>query len=377
MATTVDGHSRAAVQVAPHQLSIQELPLPELPPDAGILRVLRAGICGADVPMYADSSKVPRILGHENVGIIEALGELAGDRWGVKVGDYVALEEYLPCGHCDFCRTGEYRACEMTNHKGPDGLRYGSTKTTVWPGLWGGYSQFTYIHPRAVLHKVPEGVSPRMAAMALPIGNGFQWAYYDGGAGPGQVVVVQGPGQQGLACVVAAKAAGAKTIVCTGLARDEHRLAVAKKLGADHVVAVDQESLKKRVMEITGGKGADLVLDVSSGGATEVINGGLDILKSRNGKLLTAAFKRKAVDGFDLDMVITKAVELRGVRGHSYKAVEMALAVMKAGTIDLEQMSTHEFGLEGADEALRLVAGEIRDKDGNGAIHVTINPWGN
>jgi threonine dehydrogenase-like Zn-dependent dehydrogenase len=375
MATTTDQHSRAAVQIAPHQLEIREFPLPEIPADAGILRVLRAGICGADVPMYADSSKVPRILGHENVGIIHALGELAAERWGVKVGDYVALEEYLPCGHCDFCRTGEYRACELTNHKGPTGLRYGSTKTTVWPGLWGGYSQFTYIHPRAVMHKVPDGVSPRMAAMALPLGNGFQWTYFDGGAGPGQTVVVQGPGQQGLACVVAAKAAGAKTVIATGLSRDDTRLAVAKKLGADHIVAVDRESLRDLVAEVTDGKGADLVLDVSSGGATEVINGGLEILKSRNGKLVTAAFKRRAVDGFDLDMIITKAIELRGVRGHSFKAVEMALALMKAGTVDLEAMSTHEFGLEGADEALRLVAGEIRDKNGNGAIHVTIDPW--
>jgi threonine dehydrogenase-like Zn-dependent dehydrogenase len=327
--------------------------------------------------MYADSSKVPRILGHENVGIIEQLGDLAAERWGVKVGDYVALEEYLPCGHCDFCRSGEYRACELTNHKGPDGLRYGSTKTTVWPGLWGGYSQFTYIHPRAVMHKVPEDVPPRMAAMALPLGNGFQWAYLDGGAGPGQTVVVQGPGQQGLACVVAAKSAGARTVICTGLARDEQRLDVAKKLGADYTIMVDKESLRDTVRKITGGYGVDLVLDVSSGGATEVINGGLDLLKGRNGKLLTAAFKRKAVDGFDLDQVITKAATVRGVRGHSFQSVEMALALMKSRAVDLEAMSTHEYGLEGADEAVRLVAGEIRDKNGNGAIHVTINPWGN
>ena len=67
---------------------------------------------------------------------------------------------------------------------------------------------------------------------------------------------------------------------------------------------------------------------------------------------------------------------LRGVRGHSFEAVEMALALMKAGTIDLEAMSTHEFGLDDVDEALRLVAGEIRDKNGNMSIHVTIDPWG-
>ena len=369
---------RAAVQVAVKQTQVQEFQLPEIPADAGILRVLRAGICGADVPMYADHSKVPRILGHENVGIIEKLGELAGERWGVKVGDYVALEEYLPCGHCAMCRSGEFRACEETNQQvSATALRYGSTKTSVWPGLWGGYSQFQYMHPRAVLHKVPDGVPPRMAAMALPLGNGFQWAFFDGGAGPGQTVVVQGPGQQGLACVVAAKAAGAKTVISTGLARDEQRLTVAKRLGADHVVKVDEEALKDRVMEITGGQGADLVLDVSAGGATEVINGGLDILKSRYGKLVCAAFKKHPVDGFDLDMLIRKAVTLRGVRGHSFEAVEMALALMKAGTIDLEAMSTHEFGLDQVDEALRLVAGEIRDKNGNMSIHVTIDPWGN
>lgn len=366
---------RAAVQIAPHKMEIQKFDFPELPPDAGILRVLRAGICGADVPMYADSSKCPRILGHENVGIIEKLGSLAADRWGVKEGDYVALEEYLPCGHCEVCRTGEYRACEMTNHKGPDGLRYGSTKTSVWPGLWGGYSQFTYIHPRAVMHKVPEGVPPRMAAMALPLGNGFQWTYFDGKAGLGQTVVVQGPGQQGLACVIAARASGAKTVIATGLSHDADRLEVAKRLGADHTIMVDKESLKDRVMKITEGRGADLVLDVSSGGATEVINGGLAILKIRYGTLVVAAFKRKPIDGFDIDMVISKAVTLRGVRGHSFQAVEMGLELMKnPGTIDLEAMSTHEFGLEEADTAVRTVAGEMRVGK-NQAIHVTIDPW--
>jgi threonine dehydrogenase-like Zn-dependent dehydrogenase len=356
-------------------MEIQKFDFPELPPDGGILRVLRAGICGADVPMYADDSKCPRILGHENVGIIEALGSIAGERWGVKVGDYVALEEYLPCGHCEVCRNGEYRACEMTNHKGPDGLRYGSTKTSIWPGLWGGYSQFTYIHPRAVMHKVPEGVPPRMAAMALPLGNGFQWTYFDGKAGLGQTVVVQGPGQQGLACVIAARASGAKTVIATGLSQDADRLAVAKRLGADHTIMVDKESLKDRVMKITEGRGADLVLDVSSGGATEVINGGLSILKIRYGTLVVAAFKRKPIDGFDIDMVISKAVTLRGVRGHSFQAVEMGLELMKnPGNIDLEAMSTHEFGLDEADTAVRTVAGEMRVGKSQ-AIHVTIDPW--
>jgi threonine dehydrogenase-like Zn-dependent dehydrogenase len=226
------------------------------------------------------------------------------------------------------------------------------------------------LHPRSVFHKVPEGVDPRTAAMCLPIGNGFQWAYLDGGAGPGQTVVIQGPGQQGLACVVAAKAAGASLIICTGLERDAHRLETAKKLGADATIMVDKESLVEGVARITKGAGTDLVIDVSAGGAEEVIGGGIKTLKKR-GKFLTAAYKRKPINQFDMDLVIEKQVTVRGVRGHSYQSVELALDLMARKSIDLSVMSSHHFGLDKVDYALRLVGGEIQD----GAVHVTITPW--
>jgi len=352
------------------QMQMRELPLPEIPDDAGLLRVIAAGICGSDVPMYADGSKGERILGHENVGIIEKLGPVARERWGVSEGDLVALEEYLPCGHCADCRSGEYRSCLQTDSKRAGSLRYGSTSIDVAPGLWGGYSQFQYMHPRSVLHRVPAGVEPRIAAMALPLGNGFQWAYLDGAAGPGQTVVVQGPGQQGLACVVAAKAAGAKTVIVAGLARDAHRLAVAEKLGADVTVRVDEQSLADAVRDATSGALADLVIDVSSGGATQVVNGALDLIRKR-GTLLVAAYKRAAIDGFAIDTLIRQQIHLRGVRGHSFGAVELALDLMAQHRVDLGAMSTHEFGLGEVDRALRLVGGEGMDD----AIHVSIAPW--
>ena len=361
--------SRAAVAVAPKKTELRDIDLPEIPPDGGLLRVIAAGICGSDVPYYAEN-QAPRILGHENVGIIEKLGPLAKERWGVSEGDLVALEEYLPCGFCPECRSGEYRSCLKTDNKRPGALRYGSTSIDVPPALWGGYSQFQYLHPRSVLHRVPAGVDPRIAAMALPIGNGFQWTVLDGSAGPGQTVVVQGPGQQGLACVVAAKAAGAATVICTGLARDAHRLSVAKRLGADYTVRVDEESLAEVVLHATDGALADLIVDVSSGGASQVINGALELIRKR-GKLIVAAYKGKAIDGFAIDTVIRQQISLRGVRGHSFEAVEMALALMASHRVGLEAMSTHEFGLEKVDYALRLVGGEFQDD----AVHVTISPW--
>jgi threonine dehydrogenase-like Zn-dependent dehydrogenase len=349
---------------------LREFALPEVAPDAGLLRIDATGICGSDWPMYLSEKPGPRILGHEMVGTIEKLGPIARARWGVTEGDVVALEEYLPCGHCEYCRTGEYRSCLETDTRIAGSIRYGSTPLTVAPALWGGYSQYLYMHPRSVLHRVPAGIKPHIAAMALPIGNGFQWAFLDGGAGPGKTVVIQGPGQQGLGCVIAAKAAGAETIVISGLTRDAPRLAVARELGAQQTVCVDEEDLGAAVTRITGGRMADIVIDASGGGAA-IVNPALALLRKR-GTLLIAA-RKGAIAGFDLDQVVNKQIILRGTRGHSFEAVELALKTMAAGRFPLEKMSSHVIGLKDIDIALKMVGGESAER----SIHITVDPWKN
>jgi threonine dehydrogenase-like Zn-dependent dehydrogenase len=362
--------SLAAVAVRPRQTELREFALPEVASDAGLLRIDATGICGSDWPMYLSEKPGPRILGHEMVGTIEKLGPIARARWGVTEGDVVALEEYLPCGHCEYCRTGEYRSCLETDTRIAGSIRYGSTPLTVAPALWGGYSQYLYMHPRSVLHRVPAGIKPHIAAMALPIGNGFQWAFLDGGAGPGKTVVIQGPGQQGLGCVIAAKAAGAETIVISGLTRDAPRLAVARELGAQQTVCVDEEDLGAAVTRITGGRMADIVIDASGGGAA-IVNPALALLRKR-GTLLIAA-RKGAIAGFDLDQVVNKQIILRGTRGHSFEAVELALKTMAAGRFPLEKMSSHVIGLKDIDIALKMVGGESAER----SIHITVDPWKN
>lgn len=357
----------AAVAVAPGQTEVQEFAEPAIPREGGLLRIEAAGVCGSDVPAY-QRVREPKILGHENVGRIESLGPLARERWGLAHGDRVVIEEYLPCGHCAYCRSDDFRLCDATDIW-MGGMRYGTTPISVAPSLWGGFSRFQYLHPNSVLHRVSEDVPAELAALAIPLSNGFEWAVREAGIAYGKTIVIVGPGQQGLACVVAAKVSGASRIVIAGLAKDAHRLDVARALGADDTVAVDEASLEEYVREVTHGRMADVVIEASSGGPETIVNA-LRLARKR-GTIVLAAEKHRPVQEFFADAIVSRVLRVVGVRGHSYGSVERALDVIASRKLPLELMCTDTFGLQDVDQAIRRLAGE----DGPDAIHVTVLPW--
>ncbi|WP_054075775.1 MULTISPECIES: zinc-dependent alcohol dehydrogenase [Comamonas] len=362
---------RAAVAVEPGRTEIQELKVPEPGADSGLLRVAITGVCGSDWGYYQNlpRSRGPLILGHETVGYVERIGALAAQQWKVKEGELVALEEYLPCGHCEYCRSGEFRLCHATDWR-LGGMRYGATALSKEPGLWGGFAQAQHLHLNTVFHRVPTGVTPRHAALALPLSNGIEWAYLQGGAGPGQTVVIQGPGQQGLACAVAAREAGAQCVIVTGLSNetDRQRLALARELGAHHTIDIEQEDLLETVADITGGHMADLVIDCASGGPASV-SSALQLARKR-GTVILAGQKRQPVPAFDSDSIIANFLTVKGMRGHSYESVELALQLIAGNRHGVTKMCTHTFSLEETDLALRSLVGDGVE----GAIHTTIDP---
>jgi threonine dehydrogenase-like Zn-dependent dehydrogenase len=362
----------AAVRTGPSRTEIREFPMPDIPEDSALLKMEVAGICGTDVKMYAKPPfSDPVIMGHENVGVIAKAGQAFVQRHGVGEGDRVFVEHYVPCFTCEWCHLGEYRHCEATDWRSnPNARRYGYTSAENPFHLWGGFAQYLYLPWNAVVHAVPATVSAELAGIVTPLSNGIEWALFDAGVGYDSTVLIQGPGQQGLSQVVACKQAGASLVIVTGTSRDAARLDLAKTLGADHVIDVQSEDPLERIMEITGGKGVDIVLDCTAGAGVTPVLLGIDALKRRAGTLLIQG-EMNAFPDFPVKKVTEKAITIKSARGHSYRSCELALAQLASKRFPLDLLTTHTFGLGDVDRAIRSVGGEGDD----GVVHVSLLPW--
>jgi len=272
------------VQTAPGRLVPMDLEIPEIDAGSALLRVEACGICGSDHEQFRGVLPVqfPVVPGHEPLGVIAAIGDTAAERWGVDVGDRVAVETMLACHICRNCLAGSYHLCERREI-----ISY--VPLSKPPGLWGAYSQYMFLDARSVVHRMDPKLPPEIAVMFNPLGAGFRWAVEIPRLRPGDSVVILGPGQRGLASVIAAREAGAGTIVVTGLEVDRNKLALAREFGADHTLEVENDDVRGRIREITDGRGADVVLDVSAY-ATEPVAESLDYV-GQGGTVVLAGVK--------------------------------------------------------------------------------------
>jgi threonine dehydrogenase-like Zn-dependent dehydrogenase len=357
----------AMVQTAPRKLEPRDLPVPDIDDDSALLRIEACGICGSDYEQYEGllRTPVPVVPGHEPLGRIEKIGDRAARRWGVDVGDRVAVETMLSCRFCPPCLAGDYHLCRHRKI-------YSYIPLSEAPGLWGAYAELMYLHPNSIVHKVDPTLAPSTAVMFNPIGAGFRWAVEIPDTGPGDTVVILGPGQRGLASVLACREAGADRIIVTGLAADAKKLALAQSFGADFTIDVENEDAKRRILELTDGVGARVVVDVSSY-STRPVADALDFAAAGGTVVLAGVKGFKPIPDFVSDKIVMKEIRIRGAIGVTSSGYRSAIRLIESGRHPLEKMHTHDFGLRDAELAIKTLARQV---PGDESIHSCLLPGG-
>lgn len=337
---------QAAVAVEAGKMEMRRFPRPAIGSRDLLMRVELCGICGSDQHLFRGNwgTPFPLILGHEFVGTVAEVGEEASARHRVSVGDRVAVEMYVPCRECYWCRRGYYNLCEMDL---TEGWQYGcNIPTARAPSLWGGYAEYLYVPYGALVHQLPAHVPWRAAVLVEPLAVAVRAVNLARITLCDSVVVV-GPGTIGLAAVMAAKTAGAGQVVLVGT-RDS-RLELGRTLGADAVINAREEDPVARVKALTGGRGADAVFETAG----------------------TATAQQECFDYARRGAVVTivgltgdKVVPLNTDRQLAFKEIRLqasflsawgyqgSISIIESGRFPLEKMVTQVFPLSAAKEAL-------------------------
>jgi L-iditol 2-dehydrogenase len=304
---------------------------PSIGPDQVLIKTAACGVCGTDVEAYL--GKVPRgwtisypfRMGHELSGTVVEVGPQVPN---VRPGDRVVPDGRLTCGHCYYCRRGMFSACQNQGY------------------FSGGLAQFSS-YPFRNLVKVPDGVSLDEAAFTEPLAcvvNGQSKLDVPFGG----VALVIGDGPIGLLHLQMLKHRGAFTVMAGLL---EHRLAVARQLGANVAVNARQADVEQVVRGVSGGRGADIV--VNAVGKASVLEQAINLAARRGQVLYFAATMQPRVE-LDLDLVHYKELRLVGSYDSTIAQYEDALALLYAGAVDVKPLISHRLPLEHVQQGFEI-----------------------
>ncbi|MFH0914700.1 MAG: alcohol dehydrogenase catalytic domain-containing protein [Chloroflexota bacterium] len=349
---------RAAVVERPGKMGIWEFDMPEIGREDGLLKIEMAGVCGTDPKRYAGkiawTAEFPIIMGHEILGHIARVGDLASQRWGVKEGDRVIVEAMARCGYCGKCITGDYRFCEKKLGYG------GSISAGTPPYLWGAYAEYMYLAPGSLVYRISEKVpAPAAVLVNAVVADALYWGRLLGNFSIGDTIVIQGPGQQGLCQVIVAKESGCSPIIITGTSRCAERFKLAREFGADYVIDVDREDVIARVRALTEGRMADVVVDVA--GNPQSIPASLELVKVQGTLVLPTVVGEENKTSIATDRIVRRDIKIVGVYTSDARVMGRAIKLVESGKYPIEKMVSHVFPLDEAEKAVQTAGGYFRD----------------
>ena len=329
-------------QTGLEEMKVGEAPMPEMGPDDVTIKIQSVGVCGSDLHYYTKGAigdfvvEYPFILGHEAAGVISAVGENVKN---LKVGDRVCMEPGVPCMKCEECLTGHYNLCKD--------VRFWAT-----PPYDGVLSEYVS-HPAAFTFKIPDNMSFTEGALVEPLAIGLH-ACNTGGVKLGQTVAIVGAGCIGLVTLLAAKAYGATQIIVGDML--DKRLAKAEELGAVTVNTANEDFAQK-VLEMTGGRGADVCIDCA--GFTPTVDACLTCAKPA-GMVIIVGLGADRVDGFNTSIMSTKELTVKSIFRYR-NLYPTAINAIADGRINVGAIVSHRFKFDDTIEAFATCTKDIKN----------------
>ncbi len=305
-------------------LELRDVPVPAPGDGEVLLKILGAGVCGTDIHVRDDNFPYwpPVILGHEFSGEVVDLGPGVSL---VGMGDRVVGEPHTrACGHCPMCRTGNVQICPEKRSPG-------------W-GIDGAMTEYL-VMPQHLLHKLPDSVSNIAGAVIEPTANAVHDVLERAGVEGGDFVVVIGPGPIGLLAAMTARAAGAREVMIVGTNADEAiRMPKARELGFTRLVNVQKDNPAEIVADLTGGIGADLVVECS--GAKAAVASSVELIRKK-GRLCVIGLISEDPAPFPYKAASFKVIDVYFCLSTGYTSWNKAIHMVASGLIDAESIVTH------------------------------------
>ncbi len=324
---------------------IEEVPVPKIGPDELLVRVMASSICGTDVRIIRNGHRKlapgqKLILGHEFAGVVTEVGSRL-TRFGV--GQRVGVAPNMGCGQCDECIRGLPNMC-------PDYTAFGIT-------MDGGHTQFVRIPSEAVVQgsvtPLPDGLPFEQAALAEPLScvvNANRASRIE----PGNTVMIFGAGPVGLMHLMLARLSGAAAVLVADV--QPERLEKAAELDATAVVNSTAEDVRERLMHLTAGRGADVVITACS--VASVQEQALGLLAPFGRLCLFGGLpKDHAGVRFDTNVIHYRQLVVTGVTGGAPRDFRAALRLLAAGRIPIDRVVSHRFATEAMAAAFDVALG--------------------
>ncbi len=321
--------NQAAVLYAPHDVRLEERPMPSVGLNDVLVEVKAVGVCGSDVHYYEHGRigsyvvRQPLILGHETAGVIVAVGT---DVSQSRIGERVAIEPGIPDGTCEQCRAGHYNLCPN--------VRFFGT-----PPIDGSFANYVTV-PTQFAYTLPATMSNEEGAMIEPLSVGL-WACRKARLRGGDSVLITGAGPIGMLAMKVAFALGVANVTITDVF--PQRLAIARQLGATRTINVAEQPLAEAGIQ------ADVLLECS--GQQQALSDGIRSLRAAGTAVIVGMNPGEELR-VPISFVQNREITLTGTFRYANTYAD-AIALVASGRIDVRSLITGRYPLEAAEQALQ------------------------